>query len=71
MDRTTEYVATSIPPTIMEHYKDIHLDIDLLFMNKILFILTKSRNIRFINCKALLSKHDKQVQNGLQAIVLE
>ena len=40
-------------------------------MNKILFLLAKSRDIGFIHCMALLSKHDKQVQNGLQSIVLD
>ena len=58
MARTTEDVATPIPPKITEHYKNIHLDIDLLFVNKIPFLLTKSRDIGFIHCKALLSKHD-------------
>ena len=33
MDRTTEYVATSLPQKILEHYKDIHLDIDILYVN--------------------------------------
>ena len=65
MDRTTEGVATPVPPTIMEHYKDTHLDIDLLFVNMILLLLAKSRDIGFIHCKALLFKHSKQVQNGL------
>ena len=50
MDRTTEDVATPVPPKIMEHYKDIHLDIDLLFVNKILFLLVESRDIGFIPC---------------------
>ena len=61
MDRTIEDVATPVPPKIMEHYKNIHLDMDLLFVNNTLFLLVKSRDIRFIYCKALLSKHDKQV----------
>ena len=61
MDKTTEDVATPILPKIMEHYKDIHLGIDLLFVNKIPFLLAKSRDIVFIHCKALLIKHDKQV----------
>ena len=30
MDRTTEDVAAPLPPKIIEHYKDIHLDIDIL-----------------------------------------
>ena len=71
MDRTTEDVATPVPPTIMEHYRDVHLDIDILFVNKIPFHLVKSRDIGFIYCKAMLSKHDKQVQNRLQSIILD
>ena len=63
MGRTTEVVATPIPPKTMEDYKDTHLDTDLLFVNKIPFFLAKSRDIGFIHCKALLSMHDKQVQN--------
>ena len=61
MDRTTEDLATPVPPTIMEYYSDIHLNIDVLFVNKILFILATSRDIGFIYCKALLSKHCKRV----------
>ena len=71
MDRTTEDIAIPVPPEIMEHYKNIHLDIDLLFVNKILFLLAKSKDIRFIHCKALLTKHDKRVQNSLRSIVLD
>ena len=29
MDRTTEDVPTPVPPEIMEHYKNIHLDLAL------------------------------------------
>ena len=71
MDRTTEDIDTPIPPNIMEHYKNIHLDIDLIFVNKIPFLLEKSRDICFIHCKALLTKHDKRVQNRLQSIILD
>ena len=58
-----------IQPTIMDHYKDINLDIDLLFLNKIPILLMISRYIRFMHFKALLSKHNKCVQNRLQQIV--
>ena len=68
---TTEVVATPVPPKIMEHYKDTHLDIDLLFVNKTPFLLKKSRDIGFIHCKAFLSKHDKRVHNGLGLIILD
>ena len=45
MDRTTEDLAAPVPPTIIEYYSDIHLDIDILFVNKILFLLATSRDI--------------------------
>ena len=69
MDRTTEGLPVSVPPTIMEYYGDIHLNINILFVKKILFLLVTSQDIGFIYCKALLSKHDKRVQNGLHRIV--
>ena len=71
MNRIAEDITTPVPPKIIEHYKNIHLDIDLLFVSKIPFLLKKSRDIGFIHCKALLSKHDKRVQNGLRSIVLK
>ena len=71
MDGNTEDDATSVPLSIMEHYRDVHLDKDISFVNKIPFLLTKSRYIGFIHCKAMLSKHDDGVQKGLQAIVID
>ena len=41
MDRTTEDVATPVPPSITEHYRYVHLDIDIIFVNKIPFLLAK------------------------------
>ena len=34
IDRTSEELAAPIPPTIMEYYSNIHLDIDVLFVTK-------------------------------------
>ena len=58
-----------VKPTIMDHYKDIHLDIDLLLVNKIQILLMRSPNFRFIYFKALLSKYNKYVKNRLQQII--
>lgn len=57
MDRTTEDLAVPVPPTIMEYDSNIHLDIDVLFVNKIPFLLATSRDICFIYCKAMLTNH--------------
>ena len=71
MDRTTEDLAAPVPPLVMEYYSNIHLDKDILFVNKILFLLAMSRDIGFIYCKAMLTNHGKRIQNRLQQIVLD
>ena len=58
-----------VPPTIMDHYKDIYLDMDLWFVNKIPILLMISCNIRFMHFKALLHKYNKFMQKRLQQIV--
>ena len=58
-----------VRPTIMDHYKDIHLDIDLLFVNKIQILLIISLYIGYMHFKALLSKYNKYMHNRLQQIV--
>ena len=50
MDRMTEDITAPLPPKIMEHYKDVHLNIDILFVNKTLFLLEIPRDIGFIHC---------------------
>ena len=38
MNRTTTDVATPVPWNIIEHYKAVHLDTDLLLVYKLYFI---------------------------------
>ena len=45
MNRTTEDFSTPVPPTIMEYYRDVHLDIDILFVNKVPFFLAKQETL--------------------------
>ena len=49
----------------------MHLDIDVLFVNKVPFLLATSRDIGFIHIKALVSTTGKRIQNGLLQIVLD
>ena len=71
MDRTTELMSAPVPPTIMEYYSNIHLDIDVMFVNKIPFLLATLRDIGFIHCKSMDSSNGKRIQNGLLQIVLD
>ena len=71
MDRTSDDVTTPVPQSILKHYKNMHLDMDILFVNGIAFFLTISRDIGFIHCKPVVSKHNKQVQDALKGIVAD
>ena len=41
-----------IPPEILKHYKNIHLDMDIMFINEVAFFLATSRfnRQRFDDC---------------------
>ena len=67
----TEDTIFPVPSSVLENYKNIHLDIDLLFVNEVAFFLATSRDVGFIHCKAVLSKHDKRVANALQETAKE
>ena len=45
MNRTTEDIAAPVLPAIMKHYKDIRLNIGILFVNKIALSLAISQDI--------------------------
>jgi hypothetical protein len=71
MERVTEDTISPVPSSLLKNYKNIHLDIDLLFINNMAFFLATSRHVGFIHCRAVLSKHDKQVANTLRETVKE
>ena len=68
MDRIIEDIAAPVPPDIMKHYKNVHLDIDILFVNKIAFLLAISRDIGFIHCRPMSCSVTKQIQNAMKQI---
>ena len=71
IDRTSEDVSSPVPPQILKHYRKIHLDMDILFINGVAFFLATSRDIGFIHCKPVLSRHNQWVQNVLVNIVAD
>jgi len=71
MDRTSEDVTSPVPPQILKHYRKVHLDMDILFINGVAFFLCTSRDIGFIHCKPVLTRHNKRVQDALTNIVAD
>ena len=54
------YLSTTVRSS-MDHYKDIHLDIDLLLVNKTQIHLIISWNLRFMYFNELFLKRNKYV----------
>ena len=65
---TLRNVANNIPMEIMEHYCNITLCIDIMFVNKIPFFLSISRNIRFITGEVLDNRKQATLVKALQRI---
>jgi hypothetical protein len=61
-------VANNLPKEIMEHYHDITLCIYIMFVNRIPFFLSISRNIRFITAEVLDNRKQPSLIKALQRI---
>ena len=61
MDRTTENIAAPLSPKIIEDYKNIHLDIDILYVKQTPFLLEISRDIGFIHCRPISNNVTKHI----------
>eukprot|EP00957_Ditylum_brightwellii_P070692 5372217-Ditylum_brightwellii.AAC.1 len=54
-----QYVLDNVDPVhpeILTLHSDITLCIDMMFINKIPFFITMSRNLKFISAEALLNR---------------
>ena len=66
-----EHVSFSkqiIPPDILLKYKDVTLAMDIMFVNKLPFLLTLSRDIKFGTVEYLLSRGHTNVMNAIRQI---
>ena len=58
----------SIPHEIMERYKDITLCADIMFVNSIPFLITMSRNIKFITAEMLSDRKATTISKSLRSV---
>ncbi|CAJ1950718.1 unnamed protein product [Cylindrotheca closterium] len=59
----------AIPPHIKEHYSDITLAIDILFVNKMPFLVTISRHIKFGTVERLHNRQIPTIKRALQKVI--
>ena len=66
-DNTEKY--SDIPTEVHKHYKEIHLDIDVMYINKIPFLVVVSKSIGMIHYISVMNKDNKRVSNTLTSII--
>ena len=56
IQRDSSYLG--INPSILEHYKDVSLGVDVMFINKVPYLFAISRHIKFIQCLCIRNQSD-------------
>ena len=63
-----EVDEVTLPPTIIQNYQDVMLACDLMYVNKIPFLMSISRHIRFGTAQYIKNQQGTTIFNGLRAI---
>ena len=66
-DNTKQY--SDVPAEILNHYKEVHLDIDVMYIKKMPFLVAVSKSIGMILCTPVMNKDNKRVSDALTSIL--
>ena len=58
----------TLPPPIQQHYQDITLACDIMYVNKIPFLMSISRHIRFGTAQHIKNQQGMTIFNGIRAV---
>ena len=70
MDRQDK-VLEDVPPEVINEYKDVHIDIDIMYVNKIAFFTAISRDVRLIHTNVVRSCTLSQIKKTILAMKAE
>ena len=68
---TQDKVMEDIPPEVMNEYRDVHLAIDIIFVNRRAFLTAISRHRRMIHARAILDRKSNQLKDAITAVKSE
>ena len=60
---------SDVPKEVLKHYKEVHLNIDVMYINKIPFLVAVSKSIGMIHCTPVTNKDNKRVSDALTSII--
>ena len=58
----------SLPPTIQQHYQDVTLACDIMYVNKVPLLMSISRHIRFGTAQHIKNQQGVTIFNGIRAV---
>ena len=64
-------VLEDVPPEVMNEYKDVHIDIDIMFVNKVAFFTAILRGLRLIHTDVVQSHTLSQIKKTILAMKTE
>ncbi|MDA3875508.1 MAG: reverse transcriptase domain-containing protein [Halothiobacillus sp.] len=72
--RNNTHISTgisSVPPDILAAHRDVTLAIDIMFVNKIPFLITISRNIKFGTVERLINRQVSSIKRAIQTTIAQ
>ena len=60
-----------MPPAVINEYRDVHIDIDIMFVNKIAFFTAISRDLRLIHTQVVRSRTLSRIKKTILAMKAE
>ena len=60
-----EVEEISLPPTIQQHYQEVTLACDIMYVNKIPFLMSVSRHLRFGTAQHIKNQQGETIFNGI------
>ena len=64
-------MTNDVPEEVLKEYRHVHVDVDIMYVNKIPFFTAISRNIKLIQCRAIAKRDKKRVQDAIQELIKE
>ena len=62
-------MTNDVPEGILKEYRDVHVDVDIIYVNKIPFFTAISRNIKLTHCRVISTRDKKRVQDSMQELI--
>jgi hypothetical protein len=64
----THFEAEPVPPALLERHRDVTLSVDIMFVNKIPFLVTISRYLKFGTVESLRERTAKQILRCIKSV---